>query len=150
MDVKIPDVGYSKINGGKMKIKKLAKGNKELHYFVPLFWRLDKLVRIDFHEVLRRGTFFRTRIETIVMGTDKLAQIKKRKISANELFFDKVLMGKEVEFIAGESIKFRGTAIAVVKLQGYNYLEIEIIPAELYCYAWINNENRCCYLSVLS
>lgn len=133
-----------------MKIKKLAEGNGELYYFAPVSWRLDKLKRINFHEVLNWGTLFRTRREIIVMGIDRLVQIEKGKISANELFFDEVSMGKEVEFIAGSSIKIRGTAIGAVKLEGQNYLEIEIIPGELYCYAWIDSENRCCYLSVLS
>jgi len=74
-------------------------------------------------------------------------------VFAGETPFTKTDIGKEQVFKAGfHPFKFRGISCVIVKWgeKGYErqYLKIEIVPGEIYCYVRIR-EDKCDYLEIV-
>ena len=130
-----------------MEEQKLAKGTDgRLLYFGSWKNSLDDLGNISSKKVRRScEIFFRAKNKKII--TDTVVAIPTTiKNCVDNTPLKKIPTGKEVKFIAGDPMEFKGTAMGVVNIEGYEHLQIEIIHGKLYFYSWIDPFTKKCKL----
>lgn len=126
-----------------METKELARGNERLYYYGSMPECFDCLKRVNFCEASSEFLiFFRAKNKKTI--TDNVVVVKGTCV--NDTPLDEISIGKAVEFIAGDPMNFIGIATGIVKIEKGNFLEIEIIPGELYLYSRINDATNTCSL----
>lgn len=128
-----------------METQELAKGTDgRLLYFGSWKNSLDDLGNINSKKVRRScEIFFRAKNKKII--TDIVVAIPSTiKNCVDNTPLKKIPIGKKVKFIAGDPMEFEGKEMGVVKIEGYEHLQIEIIPGKLYFYSWIDPDTKKC------
>lgn len=128
------------------EIKELAKGKGKLDYYGSDSVNLNRLEKITRDKAVLLSTFFRAKNTKLI--TNNVVSVEGE--CAGNTPLNKIPKEEKRTFIASGSMKFEGTAIGVVRIEEAKYLEIEIIPDELYLYSWVYGRSRRTFLKVVS